>query len=59
MDSKDEIFSEEYDTSEKTETKEIIVPSEVVNEQTSVSEQGEYSISKPRRFIIKAIVKND
>lgn len=58
IDDKEEIFSEEYNTSEAA-TKVLIKPETAELEQTTVSKEVMYSISKPKRIIIKAIIKND
>lgn len=59
IDYKDEIFSEEYTSSENTEANTHILSQIGELELTAFSEGTEYSISKPRRIIIKAIIKND
>lgn len=55
MNNSDDIFSEEYVNSEKTEAP----PSYSQTEQTTALKEDEYSISKPKRLIIKATIKND
>ncbi|HBZ65752.1 MAG TPA: hypothetical protein DEO70_02870 [Bacteroidales bacterium] len=59
IDTEDIMFSGEYNTSETTETMKTNNSCEAVFEQTTVSEQVEYSVSKPLRIIIKAVIKND
>ena len=54
-----DIFSEEYNSSEKTETTttNFIEVSEI--ETTKVSETTVYTLLKPKRIIINAVIKND
>ena len=59
IENEDEIFSAEYNTSENTETQTPILKVDVTSEPTTISKDVEYSISKPQRIIIKAIIKND
>ena len=59
MKNKDEIFSEEYSPEESTDTKINIFTEEINLDQTSTSDQSNYSISKPRRVTIKAIITHD
>lgn len=54
-----DVFSEEYNSSEKTEatTSNLIEVSEI--ETTKVSETTVYTLLKPKRIIINAVIKND
>jgi|LakMenEpi03Aug12_release.lakeMendotaPanAssembly.Ray.scaffolds.fasta_scaffold1024455_2 hypothetical protein len=54
-----DVFSEEYNSSEKTETttSNFIEVSEI--EITKVSETTVYTLLKPKRIIINAVIKND
>ena len=54
-----DVFSEEYNSSEKTEatTSNLIEVSEI--ETTKVSETPVYTLLKPKRIIINAVIKND
>jgi hypothetical protein len=54
-----DVFSEEYKSSEKTEatTSNFIEVSEI--ETTKVSETTVYTLLKPKRIIINAVIKND
>ncbi|MFN3783956.1 MAG: hypothetical protein ACK4R6_08560 [Spirosomataceae bacterium] len=54
-----DVFSEEYNSSEKTETttSNFIEVSEI--ETTKVSETTVYTLLKPKRIIINAVIKND
>jgi len=59
IDETNAVFSEEYNSSEKTETTESNIIEIRELEQTIISEKTVYSISKPIRIIITAIIKND
>lgn len=54
-----DIFSEEYNTTETTETTEAPVKEVSEIETTKVSESTIYTLSKPKRIIINAVIKND
>lgn len=56
----EDIFSEEYDSKEVTDIEQTN-PVEIEDLNTTEFAKGEnnYSISKPKRIIIKAILKND
>lgn len=55
-----DIFSEEYNSEETTELEQTIpVEVEVKNATEFTTGENNYTISKPRRIIIKAIIKHD
>jgi hypothetical protein len=58
-DEKIDVFSEEYASTENTETTATILNQVSEIESTTVSETTVYSLSKPKRIIINAIIKND
>ena len=53
------IFSEEYSSADTTNTEDNSDPTVCDEQQISFFNQEEYSMSKPKRIIIKAIIKND
>lgn len=54
-----DVFSDEYNTTETTEL--TAMPSNDMSEieTTKVSETAVYTLSKPKRIIINAVIKND
>ena len=55
----DDVFSDEYKSSEKTETTKSNFIEVCEIETTKVSETTVYTLLKPKRIIINAVIKND